>query len=151
MTITTSKASNPTQGETRVVVGVDGSTCSRHALDFAITEATRWGALLHVISAYEIPPTAGEGGIVVPLGPFEEAAAADLSEALGWVHEVAPDLVVKGEIEHGAAGHVLVQASQGAGLVVVGSRGRGEMVALVLGSVSEHCAHHAHCPVTIVR
>jgi nucleotide-binding universal stress UspA family protein len=151
MTTTTDTLSNPTPGETRIVVGVDGSTCARQALEFAIAEATRWGALLHVISAYEIPTTAGAGWVVVPLGPFQEAAAAELSEALSRIAELAPDLVVKGEIEHGPAGQILIEASQGAALLVVGSRGRGELAALVLGSVSEHCAHHAHCPVTIVR
>src|ERR1700679_2446808 len=58
------------QGELRIVVGVDGSKCSDLAVDFAAHEAARWGALLHIVSAYEMAPN--EGWVVVPLEPFEE-------------------------------------------------------------------------------
>jgi nucleotide-binding universal stress UspA family protein len=145
---------NTTTGDTsrelRIVVGVDGSECSNLALEFAAHEAARWGALLHVVSAYEVPPNAG--WIVVPLGPFEEGAAATVSSALARAHELEPAIVTKGVQVHGFAGSVLIEESKGASLLVVGSRGRGEVASLVLGSVSEHCVHHADgCPVTIVR
>jgi nucleotide-binding universal stress UspA family protein len=136
------------EGELRIVVGVDGSECAKRAVDFAAHEASRWGALLHVVSAYEIPPDAG--WMVVPMQPFVEAALASVDSAVARAHELEPTLVTKGESTHGSAGNVLVAASQGASLLVVGSRGRGEVRSLVLGSVSEHCVHHASCPVTIV-
>jgi nucleotide-binding universal stress UspA family protein len=136
-------------GELRIVVGVDGSECSDRALEFAAHEAARWGALLHVVSAYEIPPNAG--WVVVPLEPFEEGAAASVKDALARVQELEPGVVAKGEHVHGFAGTVLIEESHGASLLVVGTRGRGEMASLVLGSVSEHCVHHAAgCPITVV-
>jgi nucleotide-binding universal stress UspA family protein len=136
------------EAELRIVVGVDGSECAERALQFAAHEASRWGALLHVVSAYEIPPNAG--WVTVPLEPFAEAARASVDSAVARVHELEPAVVTKGEPAHGFAGNVLVAASQGASLLVVGTRGRGEVRSLVLGSVSEHCVHHALCPVTIV-
>jgi nucleotide-binding universal stress UspA family protein len=138
-----------TVGELRIVVGVDGSKCSDRALEFAAHEAARWGALLHVVGAYEVPPNAGWWA--VPLQPFEEGAAAAVAAALTRAHHLEPSIVTKGEHVYGFAGSVLVARSQGASLLIVGSRGHNEVVSLVLGSVSEHCVHHAgDCPVTIV-
>jgi nucleotide-binding universal stress UspA family protein len=136
-------------GGSRVVVGVDGSPCAERALVLAAYEAAIRGALLHVISAYETPPSAG--WVVVSLGPFEESAAAIVSQSLATVHEHYPDLVTKGEHRHGFAGTVLVEASKGASMLVAGSRGHSELTDLLIGSVSEHCAHHALCPVLIVH
>jgi nucleotide-binding universal stress UspA family protein len=137
------------EGELRIVVGVDGSACADRALEFAAHEAARWGALLHVVSAYEVPPDAG--WVVVPQGAFEDGAIASVVSAVARANELEPDVVTKGEHMHGLAGNVLVEASKGAALLVVGTRGRGEMASVILGSVSEHCLHHASCPVTIVR
>jgi nucleotide-binding universal stress UspA family protein len=136
------------EGELRIVVGVDGSECADRALEFAAHEAARWGALLHVVGGYEVPPDAA--WVVVPQDVFEDAATAAVESGLARVHELEPAVVAKGEHVHGFAGNVLVAKSQGASLLVVGSRGRGELTSLVLGSVSGHCVHHAACPVTIV-
>ena len=65
--------------ELRIVVGVDGSACSHRAVEFAAKEASRWGALLHVVSVYHELPT--EGGLVVPLCLFQESAEAIVSDA----------------------------------------------------------------------
>jgi nucleotide-binding universal stress UspA family protein len=142
-------AETPVVGELRIVVGVDGSDGANRALEFAAHEAARWGALLHVVSAYEVPPNAG--WLVVPLQPFEDGAAAALAAGLARVHELEPSVVTKGDQVHGFAGSALVAASKGASLLVVGSRGHSEVVSLMLGSVSQHCVHHAGgCPVTVV-
>jgi nucleotide-binding universal stress UspA family protein len=136
-------------GEFRVVVGVDGSECADRALVLAAYEASVRGALLHIVSAYEIPPSAG--WVVVSLGPFEEGAATNVSQALAIAHAHYPDLVTKGEHRHGFAGTVLVDAAKGASLLVVGARGHSELASLFIGSVSEHCTHHASCPTVIVH
>jgi nucleotide-binding universal stress UspA family protein len=151
MTLDTATGNTTTRagdGELRIVVGVDGSECADRALEYAAHEAAQWGALLHVVSTYEMPPNAG--WVVVPQEPLEEAAMGIVDSALARVHEFEPSVVAKGDHVHGSAGHVLAETSRGASLLVVGSRGRGEMASLVLGSVSEHCVHHASCPVTIV-
>jgi len=137
-------------GELRIVVGVDGSEYADQAVVFAAHEAARWGALLHVVSAYEVDPNAS--WVVVPLEPYEESAALRVRAALSRIHQLEPGVVTKGEHIHGSAGNVLVGASKGASLLVVGNRGRGEVASLILGSVSEHCLHHVdECPITIVK
>ena len=136
--------------ELRVVVGVDGSDMSTRALEFAAHEAALRGALLHVVSAYEDAPyeTAWP---VVPLGLDQVSAGAIVDESLAHVREIEPAIVSKGEIRYGVAGRVLVETARDATLLVVGSRGRRQVASLLLGSVSEHCVHHADSPVTVVR
>ncbi len=87
----------------------------------------------------------------VPFGPFEESASAIVSEAINRVQGLEPSIVTKGEIRQGRAQEVLVEASRDTSLLVVGSRGRRGVTSLILGSVSEHCVHHASCPVTVVH
>jgi len=62
-----------------------------------------------------------------------------------------PDLTVHTEVIEGHPAPTLIDASQGAELLVVGSRGHGAFVGMLLGSVSEHCVSHAQCPVGVVR
>ena len=148
-TTTPTTVPDETGGELRVVVGVDGSPCAERALMLAAYEARTRGALLHIVSAYEVPPSAG--WVVVPLGPLLESADAIISQSLTEVQDRYPDLVTKGEQIHGNAGSVLVEAAKGASLLVVGSRGHSELIDLLIGSISEHCAHHASCPTLIAR
>jgi nucleotide-binding universal stress UspA family protein len=136
--------------ELRIVVGVDGSDCGARALDFAANEAQLRGALLHVVSAYEdVPYTAAWP--VVPLGLDQAAAGTIVDESIARVHEIDPAIVTKGEMRYGLAGRVLVDACRDATLLVVGTRGRNELLSLLLGSVSEYCVHHAEPTVTVVR
>lgn len=137
-------------GELRVVVGVDGSQCGTRALVFAAHEAALRGALLEVVSAYEEAPYEMVWP-VVSLGPDQVTAGAIVDESLAQVQKLEPELVSKGEIRFGPAGNVLVDVSHGAALLVIGSRGRGQITSLLLGSVSEHCVHHASSPTTVVR
>jgi nucleotide-binding universal stress UspA family protein len=151
MSTGTEVTSRNSGGEARIVVGVDGTGCGRRALEFAMDQATRSGAILHVVSIYEIPASAGAGWAGVTDQLFENEAASVLDEALDQVKRMAPALVVKGQIDRGSPGSKLVEVSRDASLLVVGCRGRNELTSLLLGSVSEYCAHHARCPVTIVH
>jgi nucleotide-binding universal stress UspA family protein len=135
--------------ELRIVVGVDGSECATRALEFAAQEASRWGALLHVVSAYREMPA--EGGLVVPVGLFHESAEAIVSDALCQVGHLDPTVVVKGETVLDAPGPALARLSRRAAALVVGTRGHNELTGLILGSVSEYVVHHATCTTIVVR
>ena len=138
-------------GELRVVVGVDGSACGTRALEFAAQEASYRGAALHVVSACGTTPYVTAWPMVLLESDHQATAAAIVDESLARVHEIDHMLVSKGEIRYGLAGRVLVETSRGATLLVVGSHGRGRAASLLLGSVSEYCVHHAVSPITIIR
>lgn len=136
--------------EQRVVVGVDGSECGFRALEFAADEAELRDAVLHVVSAYEASPSVAAWP-VVPLEPDQEHAAAVVDTSLERVQEGHPALVCKGEIRYGVAGRILIEASDGASLLVVGTHGRGPVSNLLLGSVAGFCVRHATIPLTVVH
>jgi nucleotide-binding universal stress UspA family protein len=62
-----------------------------------------------------------------------------------------PNVVVTTKIVEGHPAPVLINASRGASLLVVGSRGHGEFVGMLIGSTSEHCVANAACPVVVLR
>jgi nucleotide-binding universal stress UspA family protein len=135
----------------RIVVGVDGSPAAVEAARWAALEAAGRDADLEVVHAWSVPPVVGlYDAVVVTPEPFEAAAAEVLRQALAEVDAVAPAVRRRGEARIGAARSVLVDASAGADLLVVGARGRTGMAGLLLGSVSDHVLHHAPCSVVIV-
>jgi nucleotide-binding universal stress UspA family protein len=83
-----------------------------------------------------------------PPDAYFEAAAKKFIEDAGELLRGTP--TVAAEIRRGHAGQCLVESSQDASLLVVGSRGRGAVASAVLGSISAYCASHAHVPVAIV-
>jgi len=139
----------------RVVVGVDGSDNSLDALRWAIEEADRRGAELEAVYAWHYPYVGADGfssGVVFNLEELEREAQASLENALA---KACPDeerraKIVRTVVNDGA-GRALIDASKGADLLVVGSRGHGGFVGLLLGSVSTQCVHHSHCPVVVIR
>lgn len=139
----------PARGE--VVVGVDGSQIGAAALDFAFEEAALRGATLRAVHAWTWFE-AGGGFFPRPGDADDEQARARvLKEALAGPRERYPDLEVIEEVVRGHPAEVLKQASDGADLLVVGSRGRGTLAGLLLGSVSQAMLQHATCPVAVVR
>lgn len=137
-----------------IVVGVDGSEDSRHALGWALAEAELRGASVQAIHAWSLP--VAFGGPTMPPQAFEPTTVHDharesLDAAVDEVAGGSPSVEVERIVERGAAADVLVRAAEHADLLVVGSRGRGGFAGLLLGSVSQQCAHHAGCPVVIVR
>jgi nucleotide-binding universal stress UspA family protein len=74
-----------------------------------------------------------------------------LREAIEEVRRDQPAAEVEPLVADGPAAQVLVDMSADADMLVVGSRGRGGFAGLLLGSVSQQCVHHAHCPVTVIR
>jgi nucleotide-binding universal stress UspA family protein len=136
-----------------IVVGVDGSSGAREALRFAVEEARLRGATLRLVTAWHIPPMAYSGGYVAPLDPreFEKNAAVAGEKALAELQDETAGLEVQRLTREGQAAHVLLEEAKDADLLVVGSRGHGGFTGLLLGSVSQQCAHHASCPVVIVN
>ena len=140
-----------------VVVGVDGSPESGAAIEFAMREAMRRKAWLRVVAAAHLPEywTIAYGTANLP--SLEEVIADTkriARETLDEVVNAHPELAAAEfnlEAIAGAPGPVLVGASEGADLLVLGHRGRGALRSALLGSVGLHCALHATCPVTIVR
>jgi nucleotide-binding universal stress UspA family protein len=132
----------------RIVVGVDGSDASRRALRRAAEEAGAHGATLEVLWAWSLLDQ--ETGVAFDPHRGEASVRAAIEKLVtDELGEHRPPLVMRPENDLPA--RALVAAAEGAWLVVVGSRGRGGVTGLLLGSVSSHLAHHAPCPVLIVR
>jgi nucleotide-binding universal stress UspA family protein len=149
-----------------IVVGVDGSPGSDEALHWALTEARLRGVPVRAVCVYELPPVsaatplAGGAGVFAPVGTEEEverlrsasAAAAErvLDDALTRMGEAATGIQIESEAVEGSPAATLIDAGRNAELLVLGSRGRGGFMGLLLGSVSQQCAQHPPCPVVIL-
>jgi nucleotide-binding universal stress UspA family protein len=135
----------------RIVAGIDGSPSSLEALAWAARQAEMTGVTLEVVIAWEWPTTYGWVPILPPgYDPADEARKV-LDPALASVASSHPSLKVTERVVEGHPAPVLIEASRGADLLVVGNRGHGEFAGMLLGSVSEHCAGSAHCPVVVYR
>lgn len=138
----------------KIVVGVDGSDSSKAALRWAVGQAELTGSQVEAVIAWQYPTMIGGFG----LGPasamalnFDEIAAKTLSDSIAEVVDPATPVQITTAVIGGPPAQVLLRAADGADLLVVGSRGHGGFAGALLGSVSQHCAHHAPCPLIIVR
>jgi nucleotide-binding universal stress UspA family protein len=137
-----------------IVVGVDGSPGSRKALTWAAAEAADHGADLFVINVWEhtlLPPagsvSVSEHYVPEPSQRTSEELVQVIAEELGQ----NPPVQVEAQVKEGRPAKVLIEESANADLLVVGVRGHGGFVGLVLGSVSQHVAAYAKCPVAVIR
>jgi nucleotide-binding universal stress UspA family protein len=135
--------------ERRVVVGVDGSEPSRHALQWARFMAGALSAAIDAVTVWDISAVTASAW-VDDWNP-EEETATNLHKTLTEVLGSEPPVTVREIVRRGSAASELVQASQGAQLLVLGSRGHGGFHGLLLGSASSASAQHAHCPVLIIH
>ncbi len=136
----------------RIVVGIDGSDGSQAALGWALVEASRRGSRLDVVLAWQAPYLGEVSGLVlVEMTEQAERHARELLSGIvdGIVAE-CPDVEIVPLLAEGRAAPALLDAAEGADLLVVGSRGRGGFKSLLLGSVSSACVHHAPCPVAVI-
>ncbi|MEV6160210.1 universal stress protein [Nonomuraea sp. NPDC052129] len=136
----------------RVVVGYDGSEHSRAAMEYALAQARAQGAELHVAYGWRTPmfsPYAAVSGSLLEVA-FQQQVRMARERVASW-REGNPDVkITDTEVcEHPVA--ALIQASQTADLVVVGSRGLDAFASALLGSVSHGVLHHVTCPVAVVR
>jgi nucleotide-binding universal stress UspA family protein len=137
-----------------IIVGVDGSDGSRHALEFALREARLRGASVRVVCTWHVPSSAYSGAPGLDTGLIITTLHEDADQI---VHQMVVEAGAKAEgvevVAEACEGHpaeVLAERSRGAALLVVGSRGLGGVSGLLLGSVSHQCAQLAACPVAIV-
>ncbi|MDA3146113.1 universal stress protein [Leucobacter sp. UCMA 4100] len=148
--IPTTPVTNPTRG---VVVGIDGSEPAQAAIDYAAEEASRRGVSLSAVYAWMPPLTPGleylwsEELIESQRQAAEEAIAIGVS----GLSTRYPDLEIQREIVQAAPVSALLQIAENAELLVVGSRGRGSISRLLLGSVSHGVLQALPCPVIVTR
>src|ERR671917_1277750 len=149
---------------TRILLATDGSKEAEVATRTAIDLAQKTGSELHVVHVFGIAPV---GPPVYPEAPdlqgeaLEEEAEERISEQrarevleveVGKVRSAGGTVVEAHLIEGRIAPEIVALAEEiGAGLVVMGSRGRGGVRRALMGSVSDSVMRHAHCPVLVVR
>jgi nucleotide-binding universal stress UspA family protein len=138
-------------GETkrRIVVGVDGSPSSIDALRLAARIAAALECPLEAISVWVYPPVFETDPPVQ--WQLKEDAERTLDSASRAVFGTEPPAGFTATARRGGAARALIEESAGAEMLVLGSRGHGGFVGMLLGSVSNACVQHAQCPVLIVR
>jgi nucleotide-binding universal stress UspA family protein len=137
-----------------IVVGVDGSPGALDALRFALTEARLRGAGVRAVAVWHVPVATYAGGY----GPgdsevwndLEQAARDRVRRALDEVGDLVASVDTETVVREGSPPQVLLEEAQDADLLVLGTRGLGGFRGLLLGSVSQQCAHHTSCPLVIV-
>ncbi|MDT0185996.1 universal stress protein [Microbacterium sp. ARD31] len=135
----------------RIVVGIDGSRASAAALEHACRRAEDTGETVVAIHAWKVRAPSTDVWSSDARSVDSQERELLLSESLAGVREDHPDVRLEQEVVPVAPGQALVDASAGASLVVVGSRGLGFFSGLLLGSVSQVVLHRAECPVLVVR
>ena len=139
-----------------IVVGHDGSTDADHALDTALGLAADLQAPVVVVRAWSIDtaprPTNWQFGYVSSLLEYSGAVRAALIQDTDAAMRALANVSVDYRVVHsGEAAKTLIEISREARMLVIGSRGLGGLVGLMLGSVSDRCARHAFCPVLVTR
>jgi nucleotide-binding universal stress UspA family protein len=138
----------------KILLATDGSEDAQLAAIAAMDLANRTGAQLHVVHAWRALPHYAYPSLVPERyqPPYEEGARKILKEQVERIEE-AGSRVAKAHLVMGWEADVILDLGEqiGAGLIVVGSRGLGQVKRLLVGSVSENIVHHAKCPVLVVR
>jgi nucleotide-binding universal stress UspA family protein len=151
-----------------IVVGIDGSPGSDGALRWAMDEARLRGSKLRVVHVYDLPQVAlSEAGVGAAGIPAPTVMTRDDAERVQSSAEEQARGIVEGALQRaggeaadrpdtevavlgGPVAQTLIDAGRDAELLVLGSRGRGGFLGLLLGSVTQQCAHHPPCPVVIL-
>lgn len=142
-----------TQAANRIVVGVDGSEPSKSALKWAASIAGTTGASIDAIAVWQMSRAAsGPGWADVPVEwDKTKETRANLTATLQEVFGDDLPSTLSAIVREGNPAKVLLDASAGARMLIVGSRGHGGFVGLLLGSVSRTCSAHASCPVLVMH
>ncbi len=138
-------------GTGRIVVGFDGADSSTDALAWAVRQAILTGSALEVMMTWVWPSSYGWSVPIPDDFDPESGVRKVLESTVAGILAEHPDLKVEPRLVNEHPAPALVEASNGADLLVVGSRGHGEFVGMLIGSVSEYCVTNAHCPVLVHR
>ena len=137
-----------------ITVGVDGSRSSADALRFAIDEARLRGATVRAVTSWQLDTVyAGYGGVLLPEeSAAHEKAATELQDRaiqvmLGETREAS---LIERRVVRGDPGHVLVQLSRDAAMLVVGTEHKGLVKRAAVGSVSAYCTRFSKVAVAVV-
>ncbi|WP_084703721.1 universal stress protein [Phaeacidiphilus oryzae] len=135
----------------RIVVGVDGSGASEHALGWALRLARLTGGEIDAVTAWEIPPSLGWNAIIDY--DLEPGAAETLHRSVEAALAANPgaEVRISETVGRGNTAQILIERAREADLLVVGNRGMGGFTGALLGSVSQHVVQRATCPVVVVR
>jgi len=140
------------QSRSRIVVGVDGSEPSKQALRWAQRLAAGAGATLEAVIGWQYPVMTGWGPGAMPLDyDLAQTMEKVLTDTVDAIFGAARPARLKLTVAEGHPASVLLERSAGALMLVVGSRGHGGFVGLLLGSISANVAEHADCPVLVVH
>lgn len=134
----------------RIVVGVDGSPSSKHALRWAIGQAQLTESIVDAVICWLHPVMYGRAPMTIDPRPGR-AAEQTLAQAITEVAGENPSAEIRQSALLGNAAEVLLERSRGAELLIVGTRGHGRLTSAMVGSVSRQCVQHALCPVVVVR
>lgn len=133
----------------RIVAGVDGSPASLDALRWAANQARLTGSSLEAVISWQSPTQYGNE-FYIENTDWRELAQTTIDTAVKAA-ETTGTFACTRTVTEGHAAQVLVSASLGADLLVMGSRGHGGFAGMLLGSVSEYVIAHAACPVLVIR
>ena len=142
-------------GNGKIVVGVDGSDASVDAVRWALDEARRRGAELHVVTGWHTDPPPMEGPppmVGIPYRAKESALAdaqAQQDHVMNAVQGATDGVTVHQHMVAQWPPRALVHSSADADLLVLGRHGHSWLAEKLLGSVSAYCVRHATCPVVI--
>lgn len=144
---------NEPQSDTtpRIVVGVDGSDPSKAALRWGIKHARLTGAVVDAVIAWRYPASYAWTPEIGAAERLRDTATATLDKTLAEVVGADESVTVRPVVGQGHPAQVLIDAADGAEMLVVGNRGHTTFSGALIGPISERCVHHATCPVVVVR
>lgn len=140
-----------------IVVGHDGSYCADYALDTALglADRLRAAAVIVIVRAWSIAtapqPPGWKFGYVSSFDEYAAAVHGELVRDARMIVDQYPRVAISYRAVHSGTAKSLIDISRDARMLVVGSRGRGGLAGMLLGSVSDQCVRHAVCPVLVVR
>ncbi|MEO8517903.1 MAG: universal stress protein [Dermatophilaceae bacterium] len=134
-----------------IVVGVDGSSTSDLALDWAVEEAERRALPLHIIHAFSYGYPMTDVGIDYAISGLRQLADQVRKDAVARARRAGPGLVITWSEPASRPAPALLEASETADTLVLGARGMSAARGVFIGSVSVQVAAHASCPVVIVH